>query len=529
MKVLNKFSLICVCTTGLLVASCADLDVVPEGSTFTQSQKDELMRDPSKLQGDVNGLYSGLIEYGSITSWMGATQHYDFGYAAACMMYDATGMDVPSEYSGYNWFYHNMRYTDRTATAAHTYFMWKMYYSHIKTANDLIGIIPTDTDDRTLLAFLGQAYASRAFDYLHLVQMYQFTYKGHENEPAVPIVTEATTVDKATNNPRATVQEVYDLIISDLTKAIDCLEGYSRSGKEIINQNVAYALRARANLVMGNWAAAAADADKALVGYTPYSIKDVSKPTFNNISASSWIWGNAISENNSVVKSGLLNFPSHMCSFTGNGYAPGYAGRYINNKLYDRISDTDVRKGWWLNAEMDSPNVDWDWTTTYNGKEYGVAQWFGFAAPYLNVKFGAYQDVYNNATNACDFPLIRAEEMYLIKAEGLAMSGSDGKSVLENFVRTYRDPAYVCNAASATEIQDEIWFQRRIELWGEGHSFFDMQRLKKPLSRVGTNFASAVTYDLPAESQIFLWLIPEDEMNVNKALVNNPVATVPAP
>lgn len=109
------------------------------------------------------------------------------------------------------------------------------------------------------------------------------------------------------------------------------------------------------------------------------------------------------------------------------------------------------------------------------------------------------------------------------------MSGGDGKSVLENFVKTYRDPAYVCTAASGTELQDEIWFQRRIELWGEGHSFFDMQRLKKPLLRVGTNFASAVCYDLPAESQIFLWLIPEAEMNVNAALVNNPVTKVPTP
>lgn len=351
MKIINKLSLICVCATGLLVSGCADLDVVPEGATFTESQKKELMQDPTKLQADVNGLYSGLIQYGSITSWYGSTQHYDFGYAAACMMYDANGMDTPSEYSGYNWFYHNMRYTDRTATAAHSYFMWQLYYSHIKTANDLIAVIPADAEDATLRAFRGQALASRAFDYLHLVRMYQFTYLGHENEPAVPIVTEETAGENATNNPRATVKEVYELIISDLTAAIDYLDGYSRSGKEVIDQNVAYALRARANLTMGNWAAAAQDADKALVGYTPYSISDVSKPTFNDISAPSWIWGCAVSENNDIVKSGLLNFPSHMCSFTGNGYAPGYAGRYINSKLYNQIPETDVRKGWWALAD----------------------------------------------------------------------------------------------------------------------------------------------------------------------------------
>lgn len=52
----------------------------------------------------------------------------------------------------------------------------------------------------------------RAFAYLTLVQMYQHTYAGHENAPAVPIVLETTEPDVLSNNPRASVKEVYDLI-----------------------------------------------------------------------------------------------------------------------------------------------------------------------------------------------------------------------------------------------------------------------------------------------------------------------------
>ena len=39
---------------------------------------------------------------------------------------------------------------------------------------------------------------------------------------------------------------------------------------------------------------------------------------------------------------------------------------------------------------------------------------------------------------------MRVEEMILIKAEGLAKSGQEAtaKQVLEDFVRTYRDPSY---------------------------------------------------------------------------------------
>lgn len=75
---------------------------------------------------------------------------------------------------------------------------------------------------------------------------------------------------------------------------------------------------------------------------------------------------------------------------------------------------------------------------------------------------------------------MRVEEMYLIKAEAEAMGGnlSGGKSTLENFVRTYRDPSFTSKANSAQDFQDEVWLQRRMELWGEGFSLFDILRLK---------------------------------------------------
>ena len=122
--------------------------------------------------------------------------------------------------------------------------------------------------------------------------------------------------------------------------------------------------------------------------------------------------------------------------------------------------------------------------------------------------------------------------MLLIQAEAKAMGGDvpGGKAILENFVRTYRDPNYTCTATTAEDVQNAVWLQRRVELWGEGFSFFDLLRLKKPLDRTGTNYESSVSYQLPAESQIFLWIIPEDEINNNAALKghNNPVVAAPA-
>ncbi|MDE6445981.1 MAG: RagB/SusD family nutrient uptake outer membrane protein [Alistipes sp.] len=532
MKTINKF--IAVVLGLLAIASCSDdLNTVPEGDTLTEEQKKEIYsQTPQKLEADVLALYSSMIELEAIYDWYGGAAHFDFGYAAIMMIMDSWGQDMPSENSGYNWFNNAQKMTDRTQTSTFGYFIWNNLYKQMGLANQVIATVPVDSEDATLLNFRGQALAIRAFDYLNLVQLYQYTYAGHEEALAVPIILETTTGDEATHNPRATVSEVYELILSDLKEAIAILPETGISGQ--INRKVAYGLRARANLLMQNYDDAYDDAVAAAQGYTPYSIAEVSKPSFNTFNHA-WLWGNIISEANDVVKSGIVNFPSHMCSFTGNGYAPGYAGRYINSTLYDEISDTDVRKGWWVtlddNGEWVAPYVDWNWVYNYNGNEYNIAEWLGWQASYLNVKFGAYNNIYNNSTNACDIPLMRVEEMLLIQAEakGLSQNGSvaEGKALLESFVQTYRDPSYTCTASSKEEFIDAIWFQRRVELWGEGQSWFDIMRLKKPVHRLGTNFEEAVSWNLPAEAPIFLAIIPEDETNVNPACVNNPIASTP--
>ena len=105
----------------------------------------------------------------------------------------------------------------------------------------------------------------RAFDYLNLAQTHQFTFIGHEEKLCVPIVTEKTTTEQLVNNPRASVKAVYQLIKNDLDEAITLLEGYKRPDKGYIDQAVAYGLRARANLIMGEYSEAADDAEMALI------------------------------------------------------------------------------------------------------------------------------------------------------------------------------------------------------------------------------------------------------------------------
>lgn len=542
----NRYFVALLGSAMLLTTSCSDLDTNPSGSTMSDGQLNEVLaQDPSKLKSEVSGMYANMIEYGAITQWYGTGQprHYDFGYASTMMMMDASGQDEPSQVSGYNWYNKPLRFVDRTANSETTYFIWNQCYKNIKVANDVLKSVDLENLSDVAKSYVGQAYAMRAFEYFTLIQIYQFSYKGHEDAAGVPIVTEKTAEAEANNNPRAAVKDVYKQIMDDLNTAIDYLTD-SRSAKSEINRQVAYGLRARVNLVMQNWSDAAADAKKAAEGYTPLSKDAAAAPGFNDVSASNWIWGNIVDESNDIVQSGILNFPSMMCSFTGNGYSPTYACRMINSKLWKEIPSTDVRKGWWIDENLNSPIVNPKYVVhqEYEDEDGNVVKYLAvynqtgdevadITEPYTNVKFGAYKNQYGNELNACDIPLMRVEEMILIQAEATAMGGNveEGKRILENFVRTYRDPSYTCNATTAEGVQDAVWFQRRVELWGEGFSFTDLLRLKKPLDRTGANYEVSVRFNLPAESPIFLYLIPEDEENHNEALVgnNNPVVAVP--
>jgi hypothetical protein len=127
---------------------------------------------------------------------------------------------------------------------------------------------------------------------------------------------------------------------------------------------------------------------------------------------------------------------------------------------------------------------------------------------------------------------MRVEEMLLIQAEGLVRSGSnnEGKQVLESFVQTYRDPSYSADASGRT-LEDEIWYQRRIELWGEGFSNNDTRRLGKPLVRfhpgVSGNVPTAFRFNMAADDPWWLMRFPKAETNTNLSIVDNSGGTRP--
>jgi hypothetical protein len=92
---------------------------------------------------------------------------------------------------------------------------------------------------------------------------------------------------------------------------------------------------------------------------------------------------------------------------------------------------------------------------------------------------------------------------------------SEGAQELANFVKTYRMPTYSLNVSSKEDFIDALWFQRRIELWGEGFSYFDMMRFEKPLNRVGGGFDATLVYQVQPNDPVLIYEIIQSEAENN--------------
>ena len=528
-----KKNLLYIALASLAFTACEDFDLRPEGTLTTPDQKEETLKNnPERAEAGVNAVFSGMSQYAPNYDVLGSVRHNDFGYASIMMFLDACSEDVITSDNGYNWASSSLDYSDRVYSSDESKIIWNTLYGTILSANTVLSAIDENTEDPQLQYYMAQAKTTRAFAYLNLVQLYQFNYVGHENSPAVPLITDKNKDDAAANGcPRATVQEVYDQINDDLTKAIACLEncGISRPDKRYVSTAVAYGLRARMNLAMHKYAEAAADADAAIASASdcaPASFNEINHPAFWDFSEKDWMWGIRVEETDDIVSSGIINWISHNGTFN-YGYCGYSGGRQVSKKLYSQIPESDARKAWFSNAEGQNPYL----TDAYN--EYLTKNEF---YPYTSCKFapyGGYADGNIGAdTNANDIVLMRIEEMYLIKAEGLARSGGDGCSVLNAFVSQYRDPQYSFQA-TGDRLITEILKQRRIELWGEGLIWFDIMRLNQGVDRRGCGFHEAtVIFNIEPESPILLYRLPQTEIQANSAISesdNNPAASLPTP
>ncbi|MBQ8049490.1 MAG: RagB/SusD family nutrient uptake outer membrane protein [Bacteroidales bacterium] len=545
MKTLKYISI----ALGLVLATGCIKETFPQGSTQTSAQ---VAQSSSALAAMVNAIPSSMTTTDFLGYLSGYNDHTDFGYPGIAFRTENMLEDLVT--SGENPYYNRALAYAQNQAQGHTYiycaYFWNAYYTYIKSCTDIISTINPENANPEALNYLGIAHTYRALFYLDLARLFEakpnkYTDVSKVLGLTVPIVTEETTESSATNNPRVDRETMYEFILSELAKAETYIDkaatGYTKPSLGAI-----YGLYARTYLEMGAagdagaYALAAEYAGKAITtsGKTPLTQDQWEDPAngFNNgASNNAWIWGLTVSAEN---VGNILCFTAHMASEGTWGYAP-LSQISISKRLYEQISDKDFRKHSWLDpAYIENPAAKQPYDYKFAGgdaaKEAFLSGGMNPAAiPYQNIKFrpkGGETVDYTNG-NPTDFPLMRVEEMYFIKAEALAGDGkiSEAQAVLTDFMKhRITDGSYNCSSfADFESFTDELLLQKRIEFWGEGILIYDYKRLDEGITRgyKGTNQAAVYCYNSEGRSPQWNIVITRGEFQSNKGITdetNNP-------
>ncbi|MBC7829873.1 MAG: RagB/SusD family nutrient uptake outer membrane protein [Chitinophagaceae bacterium] len=394
--------------------------------------------------------------------------------------------------------------THRNVNSADLRYVYRYYYRIISNANVLInGIDKAAGPDADKKIIKGQSLAYRAWAHYQLVQLWGKRYDA-ATKPNSQLGVPLLSINVLDGQPRATVEEVYTIINKDLDSAASLLTGYSRSGtaaKSNFNVNVVKGMKARVALTQQDWETAATNAIAARAGF---ALMDTAayKSGFNNIDNQEWIWGSRQIDDHNTFFFSYFAYISANFNSTVLRTQP----RAINATLYNAIPSSDIRKRMWdlTGATVPIPPG-------------------GARVAYQNKKFLAKSD----ALSVGDVPYMRAAEMYLIEAEARARQGQNTAAQTALFtLAKNRNLNYVQSTATGQALIDEIFFHRRIELWGEGFRFTDLKRTNSPMNRAGIpNHLPALIMvtTIPADDKQWEWLFPQDELNSNKALTQNPL------
>ncbi|MFC0604711.1 RagB/SusD family nutrient uptake outer membrane protein [Winogradskyella pulchriflava] len=499
------------------------------------------LADEASMQNVLNGIHRGLYSQSQTILPGGdsarAGDHYWVPMGDAI----AGGLIHSADANNLGW-RDTMQWNDHTLeTSLTNEILWYHRYNIILHANLIIDRINQGdlTETPNLLAIKGQAYTYRAWALLSLVQHYSKGYLigNPSTDPGVPV-----NLNAQSTGPRGTVQDVYDQIGLDVNAAIAAFQNAAPrptggpETKSQLNINVAYGVKARWALSMGDWQTAATAAVAARQGFPLMNEADW-KSGFNTNDLPEVIWGS------NVISTETTFFRSYfylMCN-TFNGSQNRSNPKIADRRLVDAIPDTDYRKDVFL---IDAPNTNasasngeggWDNNTNplytteeeFDAAEAAIKSQYGMTSghnthPYMHVKMLQKNP---GTTDPDDIIYMRSSEMYLIEAEAKAMMNDiPGAQAALAPLGNERDSAYdVTIFNSQAALMDHIKFQRGVELWGEGFGYTDKIRWDEGIDHGadGGSGAAAVLYqdafvvERPSVNDDWIFKIPQAEINAN--------------
>ncbi|AZQ44908.1 RagB/SusD family nutrient uptake outer membrane protein [Nonlabens ponticola] len=280
---------------------------------------------------------------------------------------------------------------------------------------------------------------------------------------------------------RTPQEEVYDLIEQDLIFAVDNLD-YEVSQEGRISKGAAQALLGKAYLYQDQFDQAA-DVLVDLIDSGEYELVEDYSTIFENDNENneesvfeiqySDIEGAGFgclqcSEGNIAVGfNGVRNLS--YADPEDRVFDSGFSFNVPTQETYDEFDDDDVRRDVAI-LDIDEHADEFDATFSVGFEHTG----------YYNRKYIAREGDLNtgdqNLTNPNNYRAIRYADVLLMAAEALNRSGRDDGQA-RDYLNQVRERAGLDNIeSSGTPLRDAIYRERRLELVGEGHHFFDLVR-----------------------------------------------------
>lgn len=346
--------------------------------------------------------------------------------------------------------------------------MWNTIYNGINRANNVIAAIPNigDPSFTNKNALLGEARFLRALMYFDLIRMWGGSENGYNQSggKGVPLfVTPTLTPEDAAPKPRATEQEVYTQIVSDLDFAIANLPATNRNGR--VNTDAANALKARMELYRGNNAQAETLATQVITKYA-------SATTYGGLAtdyASLWLLQNQKPE--SIFE---LQFDPTDANSIAFFYFPttlGGRNEIASSTLLDSAHErSDKRLPVNFSKASSTPPIVADNKTLKYTRVNGI----------------------DNVI------IIRLAELYLIRAEARAKIGTNliGAKADVDLIRA-RAGLAPTTAVTQADLLTAIEKENYIEFAHEGQRYFNLRRNNREDAVLGLTGANAYKALLP--------------------------------
>ncbi len=502
MKLKNSIFGILLFGAAALTVSCSEnyLETAPTHVADQETVSKVMQDDPSQVQAYVTGALLNLYCGGDY--W---ASHDDFGLPAIKLATDLMCEDIA--YTNDNHFFcYDYQMDNRMGSYRRTSSTWNQFYNLIDGCNTIITMLKPEegaTISATAETMIGQAYSMRALSYYWLINLWQHPYSVNPDALGVPLKTE-----EEYRANRVSVKEIYDQILADAKLGYDYLEGkgYHSGDKTGLSEYAAAGIYANALMFVGEYADAAAYAEKAIAGGKLNGAQLLSG--FNSLSMDEVIWGYNVNEETTGY---YASYFSHTDSYMiGYGGAVGYR-KMVSSDLLSKIKDTDIRRKWF------------GYNENYNLLEnaYQYEEYYGLTDYISNKYIDSYLTTMGGASPFTSAIIHnRIAEFYFVAAEAYYLAKNETKAAeLLNTIMKTRDASYNFTG-SGDALYKEICLQKRIETWMEGCRIFDVKRRGETVDRsTSVNHSKSLTQfkavKYEATDYRMIYHIPQKELDNN--------------